>query len=90
MTMVSPSSSPDHLAAASIWDRPVPVAQARHRSLLPSTSWAYLNEATLRFLRRQQQRAETTLHLEAVVVQDERGLVALWTGEHSTLPRPVS
>ena len=33
----------------------------------------------MRFLRRQQHRAETSLNLEAAIVQDERGMVALWT-----------
>jgi hypothetical protein len=35
----------------------------------------------LRYLWRQKRRAETELGLEAVIVQDERGLLALWMGE---------
>ena len=75
----TPSSSPDHATMISTYDHPLPVAQARQRSLCPSMSWVYPTEAALGFLQRQQQRAETRLHLEAVIVQDERGMVALWT-----------
>ena len=79
--MESPSSSPDRSTITVICDHPILVAQARQRSLLPSTSWVYPTEVALRFLQRQQQRAETSLNLDAAIVQDERGMVALWTRE---------
>lgn len=60
---------------------PLPAAQVRHRALVPSTSWHDVSERTLRYLARQKHRAETVLNLEAEIVQDERGLVSLWTGE---------
>lgn len=62
-------------------DDRLPVAQARRRPLEPMTAWEYPSEATFRFLSRQQHRVQTTLNLDAVIVQDERGLVALWAGE---------
>lgn len=65
----------------------IPVAQVRHLALLPSTSWDDACPATLRDLVRQKRRAETELGLQAVIVQDERGFVALWTGElHASYP----
>lgn len=67
---------------------PVPVAQVRHLALFPSTSWDYECPATLRYLARQKRRAETELGLEAVIVQDERGFVALWTGDGHDLSHP--
>ena len=77
----TPASSPDHPTMTSTCVHSLAVAQARQRSLYPSTSWVYPTEAALRFLRRQQQRAETSLNLETAIVQDERGMVALWTRE---------
>ena len=79
MVIEAPSSSPDPATIISTRDHPIPAAQARTRSLYPSPSWVYPTEGALRFLRRQQQRAETSLNLEAAIVQDERGMVALWT-----------
>ena len=55
--------------------------QAQRRSLSPSTAWEPPSPGTLRYLTRQHHRAETQLHLEAAIVQDERGWVALWTRE---------
>jgi hypothetical protein len=55
--------------------------QARGRALSPSTAWEAPCASTLRYLTRQQRRAETELHLEAAIVQDERGWLALWTRE---------
>ena len=55
--------------------------QARGRALSPSTSWEAPGASTLRYLTRQQRRAETDLHLEAAIVQDERGWLSLWTRE---------
>jgi hypothetical protein len=57
------------------------VPQAQRRSLSPSTAWEPPSPGTLRYLVRQHHRAETQLHLEAAIVQDERGWVALWTRE---------
>ena len=62
-------------------ERPIAADRVRHRPLVPSTAWYYPSDTTLRYLARQKRRAETTLRLDAVIVQDERGLVALWTGE---------
>ncbi len=62
-------------------ESPLPVAQVRHLALFPSTSWDYDCPATLRYLIRQKRRAQTELGLEAVIVQDERGFLALWTGD---------
>ena len=55
--------------------------QARRQSLSPSTAWESPSAGTLRYLARQQHRAETQLNLEAAIVQDNRGWVALWTRE---------
>jgi hypothetical protein len=55
--------------------------QARGRALSPSTAWEAPSASTLHDLARQQRRAETELHLEAAIVQDERGWLALWTRE---------
>ena len=55
--------------------------QARGRALSPSTAWEAPGASTLRYLARQQRRAETELHLEAAIVQDERGWMSLWTRE---------
>ena len=55
--------------------------QARGRALSPSTSWEAPGASTLCYLARQQRRAETELHLEAAIVQDERGWLSLWTRE---------
>jgi hypothetical protein len=55
--------------------------QAQRQSLSPSTTWESPSPGTLRYLARQRHRAETQLHLEAAIVQDERGWVALWTRE---------
>ena len=55
--------------------------QARGRALSPSTAWEAPGASTLRYLARQQRRAETELHLEAAIVQDERGWLSLWTRE---------
>ena len=64
------------------------VAEARQRGLMPSTGWSYRSDSALRYLRRQQRRAETALHLETAIVQDARGFVALWTRERpAELPR---
>ncbi|MDH3605290.1 MAG: hypothetical protein OEU26_37330 [Candidatus Tectomicrobia bacterium] len=60
---------------------PIATARVRHLPLVPSTSWYYPGDATLRYLVRQKRRAETALGLDAVIVQDERGFIALWTGE---------
>jgi hypothetical protein len=65
---------------------PLPVDRARHLNLLPATSWEYPCPATWRYLSRQKRRAEIELGLEAVIVQDERGLLALWISTH----RPVT
>jgi len=59
---------------------PLPVAQVRHPKLLPGTAWDYPCPATLSYLSRQKRRVETELGLEAVIVQDERGFLALWVG----------
>ena len=59
----------------------VPCAYLVWTSLEPLTAWEYPSKATFRFLSRQQRRVQTTLNLDAVIVQDERGLVALWAGE---------
>lgn len=67
--------------------KPLPAAQVRRRALVPSTAWLYPGDTTLGYLARQKRRAETTLELDAEIVQDERGLVALWTGER---PPPLS
>ena len=48
---------------------------------MPSTAWSYRSDSALRYLQRQQRRAETELHLETAIVQDARGFVALWTRE---------
>ena len=69
---------------------PLPAAQVRHRALVPSTSWHYVSERTLGYLARQKYRAETVLNLEAEIVQDERGLVSLWTGERPHPPQVAS
>ncbi|ETW92437.1 MAG: hypothetical protein ETSY1_43630 [Candidatus Entotheonella factor] len=61
-------------------DDPLPVAEVRHLALFPSTSWDDDCPATRRYLARQKRRAQTELGLEAVMVQDERGFLALWTG----------
>ena len=66
---------------------PLPAAQVRHRALVPSTAWHYVSDRSLRYLARQKYRAETTLGLEAEIVQDERGFVALWTGERPHPPQ---
>ena len=87
MVMKTPLSSSDHPTITSTCDHPIPIAQARQRSLLPSTSGFYPSESALRFLHRQRQRAETTLNLEAAIVQDERGIVALWTRETEVCSR---
>jgi hypothetical protein len=55
--------------------------QAQRQSLSPSTVWESPSAGTLRYLARQQHRAETQLNLETAIVQDERGWVALWTRE---------
>lgn len=70
-------------------ESPVPVAQVRHLALFPSTSWDYDCPATLRYLARQKRRAQTELGLKAVIVQDERGFLALWTGDGHDLSHPV-
>jgi hypothetical protein len=57
--------------------------QAQRQSLSPSTAWESPSPGTLRYLARQRHRAETQLHLETAIVQDERGWVALWTRERS-------
>ena len=72
--MTDETSAPEALT-------PLPAAQVRHRALVPSTSWHYVSAPILRYLARQKYRAETVLNLEAEIVQDERGLVALWTAE---------
>ena len=53
--------------------------QAQRQFLSPSTAWESPSPGTLRYLLRQKHRAETQLHLETAIVQDERGWVALWT-----------
>ena len=71
---------PEHLEPSiAINAYPVPVGQVRHLNLLPSTPWEYDCPATLRYLERQRRRAETDLGLEAVIVRDNRGFLALWT-----------
>jgi hypothetical protein len=55
--------------------------QAQRQSLSPSTTWESPSPGTLRYLARQRHRAENQLNLEAAIVQDERGWVALWTRE---------
>ena len=55
--------------------------QARGRALSPSTAWEAPGASTLRYLARQQRRAETELHLETAIVRDERGWLSLWTRE---------
>ena len=55
--------------------------QARGRALSPSTGWEAPGASTLRYLARQQRRAEIELRLEAAIVQDERGWLSLWTRE---------
>ena len=60
---------------------PLSPRQAQQRSLSPSTIWKSRSVANLKFLARQKQRAQTQLHLDAAIVQDERGWVALWTRE---------
>ncbi len=62
-------------------ETPLSPCQARQRSLSPSTAWEPSSAATLRYLARQKQRAETQLNLEAEIVRDDRGWVALWTRE---------
>ena len=74
-----PLSRPDdHPGTA---ESPLPLLQAQHRALSPSTIWETASAATLKYLARQQRRAETQLNLEAAIVQDNRGWVALWTRE---------
>ena len=90
VVMGAPSSSPDGPTLTAMCNDPIPVSQARQQSLFPSTSWVYRSEAALRFLRRQQQRAETSLNLEAAIVQDERGMVALWTRETEICSPPLT
>ena len=75
--MSAPEALPSPMATSTA---PLPVDQVRHLRLLPGTSWEYPCPATLRYLWRQKRRAETELGLEAVIVQDERGLLALWMG----------
>lgn len=77
MLPLSPRESDPVGASASFLSLP----QAQRRSLSPSTAWEPPSPGTLRYLTRQQHRAETQLHLEAAIVQDERGWVALWTRE---------
>ena len=75
--MSAPEALPSPMATSAT---PRPVAQVRHLRLLPGTAWEYPCPATLRYLWRQKRRVETELGLEAVIVQDERGFLALWIG----------
>ena len=70
--LVQPEPSPEP---------PLSRDQARARLFSPSTAWEAPSEGTKRYLARQKQRAETQLQLEAAIVQDERGWLALWTRE---------
>lgn len=76
MALLSPLNDPDVIAEV-----PLTPHEARHRSLSPSTVWEPPSAGTLRYLARQKHRAETQLNLEAAIVQDHRGWVALWTRE---------
>ena len=62
-------------------EAPLSLLQAQHRALSPSTAWEAPSAATRRYLTRQHHRAETQLNLEAAIVQDHRGWLALWTRE---------
>ncbi len=81
MAWLSPLNDPGVLAEV-----PLSPPQARHLSLSPSTVWEPPSAATLKYLARQKQRAETQLNLEAAIVRDDRGWVALWTRERSVDP----
>lgn len=76
--MAMPKRLPSPMAATST--APLSVDQVRHLKLLPATAWEYPCPAIWRYLSRQKRRVETELGLEAVIVQDERGLLALWMG----------
>ena len=76
--MATPKRLPSPMAATST--APLSVDQVRHLKLLPATAWEYPCPATWRYLSRQKRRVENELGLEAVIVQDERGLLALWMG----------
>ena len=75
---VRTATKPEETRAVGDW---LSVAEARQRGLMPSTAWSYRSDSTLRYLQRQQRRAETELHLETAIVQDARGFVALGTRE---------
>jgi hypothetical protein len=75
---VRAATKPEETRAEDSW---LSVAEARQRGLMPSTAWSYRSDSALRYLQRQQRRAETELHLETAIVQDARGFVALWTRE---------
>jgi hypothetical protein len=72
------ATKPEETYAEGDW---LSVADARQRGLMPSTAWSYRSDSALRYLQRQQRRAETELYLETAIVQDARGFVALWTRE---------
>lgn len=73
--------SNDQASPSQVGEDRISIAEARRQPLEASTTWEYPSPATLRFLARQKRRVEDTLRLKALIVQDERGLVALWTGE---------